>query len=97
MFEVERLGRPCAPIQLQEVESGFDWSLLEWSLNNNCEDKYLYISSFLLAYTQTGGVVKEVYVPLEGNVEESHTFNLTGLLPNSAYQVELVIILLINE
>ena len=86
MFEVERLGRPCAPVELQEVDSGSEWSLLEWKLNNNCEDKYLYISSYVLEYAGSGGVSNGMDVPREEK-EETHTFNLTGLIANTAYQV----------
>ena len=87
VFEIERLGRPCAPIHLQEVESGTDWSLLEWGVNKNCEDKYLYVTSFVLVYASTGGVIHSVSVAWDGKVEDVHDFNLTDLVPNTAYQV----------
>ena len=81
-LEVEKIGIPCPPVWLSVVESGSEWSLLEWELDSNCEEKFLYISSYTLGYISSGGVKHQLEV--NGDIL---VFNVSGLKPNTAYQV----------
>ena len=81
-LEVEKIGIPCPPVRLREAESGTEWSLLEWELDTNCEEKFVYVSSYTLEYMGSGGVRDQ----LEVN-GDTLLFNVSDLTPNTAYQV----------
>ena len=85
---VERLGRPCAPVQLREIGSE-SLSLLEWRVNTDCAEKFQFASSYIFEVTASSGERSEVeYIVGEEEIgDKMFSFYLTGLTPNTGYQV----------
>ena len=85
---VQLVGIPCPPVGLMEVECGSYCSEIIWSIDTECEARFLFASSYILEYVTGGNNRKFEYLlgPYEtGNTEYSYIF--PDLKYNTAYQV----------
>ncbi|KAI6645948.1 Neogenin-like [Oopsacas minuta] len=88
-IRVERLGRPCAPLNFILIGHNSYWVELKWNINTNCEEKY-FASSYILEYTSRGVALKIEYFLTQGDVRNiEYTYILYHLSPYTAYQIRV--------